>query len=189
MLKYVSKVSAFLSKLGEWEIEFKAIKVETPHAFHIHFAALGIKYHYLTLIYVTLLTVCYAIPITQASNEIKASSWSWSAAGNKTVYPVLELWNKFAGAMSKARNNNSSSASGSGQRQDSTSSVSNSTSIPTSPSLSPFSPLSPRPHPASTPPLVLNPSKYRSTPSPPTGSTQWSSSPPTNLGAAVPGDR
>ncbi|KIJ33139.1 hypothetical protein M422DRAFT_265020, partial [Sphaerobolus stellatus SS14] len=45
--------SAFLSKLGEWEIEFKTIKAETPHAFHIHFAALEIEYHYLTVIYVT----------------------------------------------------------------------------------------------------------------------------------------
>ncbi|KIJ52082.1 hypothetical protein M422DRAFT_243752 [Sphaerobolus stellatus SS14] len=32
-----------LSKLGEWEIEFKTIKAEIPHAFHIHFAALEIE--------------------------------------------------------------------------------------------------------------------------------------------------
>ncbi|KIJ27534.1 hypothetical protein M422DRAFT_271269 [Sphaerobolus stellatus SS14] len=78
MLKYVSKVFVFLSKLGEWEIEFKTIKAETPHAFHIHFAALKIEYHYLTLIYVThsLLTVWYAIPITQASDETEVSIWS-----------------------------------------------------------------------------------------------------------------
>ncbi|KIJ23645.1 hypothetical protein M422DRAFT_275729 [Sphaerobolus stellatus SS14] len=39
-LERASKVFAFLSKLGEWEIEFKTIKAETPHAFHIHLAAL-----------------------------------------------------------------------------------------------------------------------------------------------------
>ncbi|KIJ52030.1 hypothetical protein M422DRAFT_243615 [Sphaerobolus stellatus SS14] len=77
-LKYASKVFAFLSKLGEWELEFKIIKAETPHAFHIHFAALKIDYHYLTLIYVihSLLNVCYAIPITQASDETQASIWT-----------------------------------------------------------------------------------------------------------------
>ncbi|KIJ38559.1 hypothetical protein M422DRAFT_33179, partial [Sphaerobolus stellatus SS14] len=53
MLQYVSKVFAFLSKLGEWEIEFKTIKAESPHVFHVRFAALEIKYNYLTLIYVT----------------------------------------------------------------------------------------------------------------------------------------
>ncbi|KIJ23826.1 hypothetical protein M422DRAFT_39432 [Sphaerobolus stellatus SS14] len=53
ILKYVNKAVVFLSKLGEWEIEFKTIKAETPHAFHIHFAALKIEYHFLTLIYVT----------------------------------------------------------------------------------------------------------------------------------------
>ncbi|KIJ38072.1 hypothetical protein M422DRAFT_259220 [Sphaerobolus stellatus SS14] len=47
MLQYVSKVFAFLSKLGEWETEFKTIKAESPHIFHIHFAALEIEYHYL----------------------------------------------------------------------------------------------------------------------------------------------
>ncbi|KIJ52056.1 hypothetical protein M422DRAFT_243637 [Sphaerobolus stellatus SS14] len=74
---------------------------EIPHAFHIHFAALEIEYHYLTLIYVTrfLPTVCYVIPITQASDETKALIWSWSVMGNKAAHRVLELWNKFAAAV------------------------------------------------------------------------------------------
>ncbi|KIJ45311.1 hypothetical protein M422DRAFT_29843 [Sphaerobolus stellatus SS14] len=53
ILQYVTKVFVFLPKLGEWEIEFKTIKAESPHVFHIRFAALQIEYSYLTLIYVT----------------------------------------------------------------------------------------------------------------------------------------
>ncbi|KIJ43100.1 hypothetical protein M422DRAFT_253599 [Sphaerobolus stellatus SS14] len=73
MLQYVSKIFAFLPKLGEWEIEFKTIKSESPHVFRLHFAALEIEYYYLILIYVThsLLTVCYGIPLAQASDEYK----------------------------------------------------------------------------------------------------------------------
>ncbi|KIJ30699.1 hypothetical protein M422DRAFT_267744 [Sphaerobolus stellatus SS14] len=165
-LKYVSKVFAFLSELGEWEIEFKTIKVETSHAFHIHFAVLEIKYQYLTLIYVThfLLTVCYAIPITQASDETKASIWSWSVTGNKTAHSVLELWNKFVGAMSKSRGKNASSTSGSGRRQDSTPSASNLTCSPTSLFLSLHLRRSPHVHTPKTH-LALKPPKLRSSPS------------------------
>ncbi|KIJ52101.1 hypothetical protein M422DRAFT_243690 [Sphaerobolus stellatus SS14] len=149
-----------------------------PQAFHIHFAPLKIEYHYLRLIYVThsLLTICYAISITQVSNQPKASIWSWSVRGNKAAHRVLEL------------------GTSSGRRQDSTPSASNPTSSPTSPSLPPSSTL-----PTSTPPkrpFALNPPKHSSSPSPLTGSTQWSSSllcsssdtksQPMNLGVAVP---
>ncbi|KIJ52163.1 hypothetical protein M422DRAFT_243761 [Sphaerobolus stellatus SS14] len=121
-----------LSKLGEWEIEVKTIKDGIPQTFHIHFAALEIEYYYLT----------------QAFDETKASIWS--VTGNKASRRVLELWNKFAGAM------------------DSTPSASNPTSTPTSPSLSPSSTLSPRPHPqnisrpqsSQTPLLSLAPDRF-----------------------------
>ncbi|KIJ51979.1 hypothetical protein M422DRAFT_26319 [Sphaerobolus stellatus SS14] len=112
MLQYVNKAFAFLSKLGEWEIEFKMIKAETPRVFHIHFAVLEIEYHYLTLIYVTqsLLTVCYGIPLAQASEESKCSIWTWSVTGNKAGHRVLESWSKFSSAMSEPGPNDSSTS-------------------------------------------------------------------------------
>ncbi|KIJ32541.1 hypothetical protein M422DRAFT_265556 [Sphaerobolus stellatus SS14] len=83
-LKYTSKVFAVLSKLGEWKIEFKTIKGASPSS----------TYN-LTTTYINSLpkhpmpstsasprlrsnvthspTVCCAIPITQASDETKAS--------------------------------------------------------------------------------------------------------------------
>ncbi|KIJ38057.1 hypothetical protein M422DRAFT_781512 [Sphaerobolus stellatus SS14] len=147
MLQYVSKVFAFLSKLGEWEIEFKTIKAESPHVFSIHFAMLEIEYHYLTLIYVThsLLTVCYGIPLTQASDETKCSIWSWSVTGNKAAHRVLELWNKFSSATSEPGSDTTpTSGSGSGI-SGRTPSTTTPASNPTSPSLSPT--LSPHTYP------------------------------------------
>ncbi|KIJ48081.1 hypothetical protein M422DRAFT_28567 [Sphaerobolus stellatus SS14] len=163
MLEYSSKVFAFLSKLGEWEIEFKTIKAESPRAFHIHFAALEIEYHYLTLIYVmhSLLTVCFAIPITQASDETKCSLWSWSVTGNKSAHRVLELWNKFSSAMSEPSNNSTPSGSGSHgiERRQEDSTPSTDASSPTSPSLSPH-PNRPSSHqPSQTPLLSLAPDR------------------------------
>ncbi|KIJ44540.1 hypothetical protein M422DRAFT_252154 [Sphaerobolus stellatus SS14] len=92
------------------------IKTDSPHVFHIHFAALEIEYHYLTLIYVThsLLTVCYGIPLAQASDGTKCSIWSWSVTGNKAAHRVFEIRNKFSSAMSEPGPDNSST-SGSGR--------------------------------------------------------------------------
>ncbi|KIJ43347.1 hypothetical protein M422DRAFT_253553 [Sphaerobolus stellatus SS14] len=111
-------------------------------------------------------------PITQASDETKASIWSWSVMGNKAAHRVLELWNYFAGTTNELRSNNTSSTSARGRRQDSTPSAGNLTSSPTLPSLSPSST-----HPMSTPSNhllspsnhLLSPSnhpKHRSSPSP-----------------------
>ncbi|KIJ52133.1 hypothetical protein M422DRAFT_243727 [Sphaerobolus stellatus SS14] len=48
-------------------------------------------------------------PHHQASDETKASMWSWTVTGNKAAHRVFDLWNKFADVMSESRNNNTSS--------------------------------------------------------------------------------
>ncbi|KIJ25968.1 hypothetical protein M422DRAFT_273016 [Sphaerobolus stellatus SS14] len=70
-MRTYGQLFAFLSKLGEWEIEFKAIKAETPHAFHIHFAALKIEYHYPTVIYVTHFSSPSATPSPSPNPPVK----------------------------------------------------------------------------------------------------------------------
>ncbi|KIJ34436.1 hypothetical protein M422DRAFT_263388 [Sphaerobolus stellatus SS14] len=143
MLEYSRKVFTFLSKLEEWDIEFKSVKAESPRASHIHFATLEIEYHYLTLIYVThsLITMCYAIPLKHTFVEAKCSIWSWSVTANKAAHRILELWNKFSSAMSEPgpnHNINNSTTNGAAANQNSPPC----TSSRTSPSLSPRHPSS-----------------------------------------------
>ncbi|KIJ38088.1 hypothetical protein M422DRAFT_781516 [Sphaerobolus stellatus SS14] len=104
---------------GSWEIELKTIKAESPHIFHIHFAALEIEYHYLTLIYVT-----------------HSLLSSWSVTSNKAAHRVLELWNKFSSAVSEPEPDTTpTSGSGSGTSGRTPSSITPAAN-PTSPSLS-----------------------------------------------------
>lgn len=113
LLNYISTVHMFLTKLGEWEIEFYTISGEWMVATILearfskvllgecdpseaaHYAVLEIEYHYLCLIFTThcLLTVCHACPLESASDETKAALWSWSITGNKHAHALIRLFN------------------------------------------------------------------------------------------------
>lgn len=65
----------------------------------MHYTALEIEYHYLTLIFIThcLLTVCHALPLIQAaSDDIKYALWSWSITGNKAAHAIVRLFNTYS---------------------------------------------------------------------------------------------
>ncbi|GJJ12761.1 hypothetical protein Clacol_007006 [Clathrus columnatus] len=77
-LSFIEIVYLYLTRLGEWEIEFSTIAAEALPSASPIYTVLEIEYHYLS------------------PGEIKYALWSWSVTANKSAHAILKLFNQFS---------------------------------------------------------------------------------------------